>query len=410
MKKILLFTSHDLNARDYGSVLRVRNIAQLLSRHGEVRVILGSRYPEVLQKASPSQAGFDLLDKIQFWPGWYTFPGRIRATLKPRFLEMENYRATAGESARLQSMMAEHDLVWVHGLETANAFGIWQWPTTVLDIDDIPSSVYRLRVSQSKSFPDKCYNWLQMLLWRRNEKFLRQRFDAICVCSEPDRLKLGEQNVCVLPNGFESPQKPLARHPVNPPQIGFVGTFIYWANCQGVQWFIDKVWPRILQRLPHAKLRLAGERGENMFKGRNIEPLGWVRNMEEEMANWSLTIVPVLAGGGTRIKILDAFSRKCPVVSTSIGCYGYDLQNQRELLVADKPEDFADACLRILENPMEGIDLAQNAWTRFSNTWTWESQAGRVSEIIAKVCGTQGQSGEPEAIHAWKFIPKTIST
>ena len=54
MKKILLFTSHDLNARDYGSVLRVRNIARLLSRHGDVRVILGSRYWEVLQNAKPS--------------------------------------------------------------------------------------------------------------------------------------------------------------------------------------------------------------------------------------------------------------------------------------------------------------------------------------------------------------------
>src|SRR6202012_706155 len=137
MKKILLFTSHDLNARDYGSVLRVRNIAQLLSRYGDVRVVLGSRYPEVLQKASPSQAGFDLIEKIRFWPDWYTLPGRIRATLNPRFLEMENYRATASDGERLQGIMAEHDLVWVHGLETANAFGIWQWPMSVLDIDDI---------------------------------------------------------------------------------------------------------------------------------------------------------------------------------------------------------------------------------------------------------------------------------
>src|SRR5215469_14397504 len=155
MKKILLFTSHDLNARDYGSVLRVRNIAQILSRYGEVRVILGSRYPEVLKKAAPSQAGFDLIEKIRFWPDWYTFPARIRAIVKPRFLEMENYRATSADSNRLLAILAEHDLVWVHGLETANGFAIWQWPMSVLDIDDIPSDVYRLRLSHSNSFTDK---------------------------------------------------------------------------------------------------------------------------------------------------------------------------------------------------------------------------------------------------------------
>src|SRR5215469_3399332 len=128
------------------------------------------------------------------------------------------------------------------------------------------------------------------------------------------------------------------------------------------------------------------------------------------MSNWSLTIVPVLAGGGTRIKILDAFSRKCPVVSTSVGCYGYDVQDRRELLVADNPEDFAAACLRILNNPLEGIGLAENAWTKFSTTWTWESHVGRIAEIIAKVCGTQARPGNTDAVPTWKLVPKTIST
>ena len=391
MRKILLFTSHDLNARDYGSVLRVRNIARLLSRHGEVRVILGSRYKEVLQNAKTSQAGFELSDKILFWADWYSLAGRIRGTFKPDFLDMENYQAMPCDRERLQVFMAEHDLVWVHGLETANAFGIWRWPMSVIDVDDIPSSVYRLRLSQPDSFFRKWINFKQMLLWRRNEKRLRHRFDAICVCSEPDRAKLGRERVFVLPNAIESPQRFPARHPVAPSQIGFVGTFVYSANCDGVQWFIQKVWPRILESVPSARLRLAGERGETMFRGPNIDALGWVRNIEDEMANWSLAIVPVLVGGGTRIKIPEAFSRKCPVVSTSLGCYGYDVQNGRELLIADKPDDFAASCLRILDNSSEGERLAENAWAAFSKCWTWDSHAGTIADIIATVCGAQVQ-------------------
>lgn len=409
MKKILLFTSHDLNAREYGSVLRVRSIAQLLSRHGEVRVVLGSRYQDVLEKAAPSQAGYELIQKIRFWPDWYSLPGRIRASLKSDFLDVENYRATPEDSERLQDMLAEYDLVWVHGLETANAFAIWRWPRSVLDVDDIPSSVYRLRASQSHSFFDKWYNWQQMLLWRRSEKRLRRRFDAICVCSEQDREKLGRDKIHVLANGFEAPATVPARHPAMPPQIGFVGTFVYWANCEGVQWFIRNAWPWIQKQCPQATLRLAGERGENLFTGPNIQPLGWVGNMEAEMANWSLAIVPVLAGGGTRIKILEAFSRRCPVVSTSVGCYGYDLQNQRELLIADDPREFAAHCLRILSNPAEGPRLAENAWIQFSKAWTWDSQAARVAEIVGTVCETSAL-GETGSLSTWKLVPKTMST
>ncbi|HEV2456073.1 MAG TPA: glycosyltransferase family 4 protein [Verrucomicrobiae bacterium] len=408
MKKILLFSSHDLNARDYGSVLRVRNIAQLLSSYGEVDVVLGSRFDEVLQNASPLQGGFKLIKNIKFWR-WYSLPARVFASLKSNFLEMENYRTTYEESEKLQRAMARYDLVWVHGLETANAFGVWRWQKSVLDIDDIPSEVYRLRLSQAKSVAQKLFNWQQMILWRRNERRLGKRFDAICVCSEQDRERLGRERVFVLPNGFEMPATLHSRKPASPPQIGFVGTFVYWANCQGVQWFIEKVWPLILERSPGARLRLAGERGEKMFNGPNIEALGWVPNMEDEMAHWSIAIVPVLAGGGTRIKILEAFSRKCPVVSTSVGCYGYDLQNERELLVADTPEHFAASCLRILNNPDQGLELAENAWARFSTTWTWTSQSGRIADIIAAVCRTETQPDEPHSVLNQSFITGAIS-
>lgn len=408
MKNIVLLTSHDLNARDYGSVLRVRNVAKMLSRHGEVRVILGSRHWDVLRNASPCQAGFEMIQKIPFWE-WYSLPARIWASLKPNFADMENYRATPADSEKVKTAIEGHDLVWVHGLETANAFGIWRWPRSVLDVDDIPSGVYRLRLSQSNSLRQKCFNWLRMVLWQRSEKRLGGRFNAICVCSAPDREKLRRKGAFVLPNGFELPGTEPARNPTNPPRVGFVGTFVYWANCEGARWFIDNVWPLVRIHYPQAILRLAGERGDQLFKGPNIETLGWVRDMEAEMASWSLMIVPVLAGGGTRIKILEAFSRKCPVVSTSIGCYGYDLEHERELLVADQPKDFAAACLRLLKSPVDGSRMADSAWQRFSTEWTWTAQAGRVAEIIAEASETEKPRKAPGA-ESWNFVTRTLST
>ena len=409
MKKILCLTSHDLNAQDYGAVLRARHVFQMLSRFGEVRIVLASRFGEVIEKAKSRQAGFELLGKVHLRQTHYTIADRIRRRFHPPFMDIEGYQADASDRKRLQDLMAEHDLTWIHGLETANCFNIWRWPGTVLDIDDIPSRVYRLRMSQAATVADEFRAYRRMVLWRRNEKSLNERFAAVCVCSRQDRERLsGGKKIYVLPNGFDAPQKSLVRTPADPPQIGFVGTFVYWANCEGVSWFIKNVWPRILAKFPQARLRLAGEGGQNLFNGPNVDSLGWVGDMEKEMSNWSLAIVPVLAGGGTRIKILEAFSRRCPVVSTSLGAYGHDIEDGRELLIGDSARSFAKKCLRILKNASEGERLAENGWNKFSQDGKWESCAGRVAAIAESIWGNSGRVEQHDSTFGVKAILKTM--
>jgi hypothetical protein len=323
--KILCLTSHDLNAPDYGAVLRVRNVFRLLSRIGEVRVVLAGRYENAIKNALSPQAGFELLDKIYFPPTQKRpLADRLRHELDSRFLNLEWRQAAARDRERLQNLIAGHDLVWIHDLAIANGFGIWRWPKTILDMDDVPSSFHRSHFGSARGPREKFWACREMLLWRRHEKHLAARFDAICVCSGPDRRKLGgSKNVFVLPNGFVAPEKEPERNPVMPPQIGFVGTFKYRPNEQAVKWFVKKIWPLILKKFPQARLRLIGEGGEKFSGGQNVDAPGWIADMKNEMANWSLAIVPILAGAGTRIKILEAFSRKCPVVSTHLGAYGH---------------------------------------------------------------------------------------
>lgn len=389
MKEILCLTSHDLNAPAYGSVLRAQRIFQMLSRFGRVRVVLAGHHKKIIENAKSPQAGFELLDKVYFPPTRYPVAERMRNKLNPRFLDIRGRQALPNDRQRLQALIEQHHLIWVHGLEIANGFGLWHWPRSVLDVDDIPSSVHRLGLSQAATLSGKYWECRQMILWQRHEKFLAERFDTICVCSRQDREKLSDnKKFFVLPNGFDVPQKAPPRHPVDPPQIGFVGTFKYPPNRDGIRWFIENVWPRVLEKFPLARLRLAGDGGEDFFSGPNVDVLGWVADMENEMANWSLALVPILVGGGTRIKILEAFSRKCPVVSTLLGAYGHDVENGCDLFISDSPEDFAGNCLRILADPAEGERLAESAWNKFLQNWTWDSQIERVAEIACRILGT----------------------
>jgi glycosyltransferase involved in cell wall biosynthesis len=109
-----------------------------------------------------------------------------------------------------------------------------------------------------------------------------------------------------------------------------------------------------------------------------VDGLGWVEKPEDEVASWALTIVPIRCGAGTRVKIADAFSRKCPVVATRFGALGYDVQHERELLLADDPAEFARACVNLIWDAAAAEQMAERAYQRFLENWSWEAITPRV--------------------------------
>jgi glycosyltransferase involved in cell wall biosynthesis len=273
-------------------------------------------------------------------------------------------------------------------LRQADGCNIFRWANSVLDIDDIPSSISQGNFTQARPISEMFFHARQILNWRRREKILLERFTSICVCSEPDRLKLGgAPEIFVVPNGFSISTKNIARELFSPPRIGFVGTLGYEPNRSGLNWFLQRVWPLILRAAPQTRLRVAGEAPDFLKNARfqNVDRLGWLPDVETEMSTWSHTIVPLFIGGGTRIKIAEAFSRKCPVVSTTVGAYGYNVRDGQQILLADRPKEFASKCLWILENPNESKIIAENARQKFLANWTWDVIGDQVVKVAESV-------------------------
>ena len=139
-------------------------------------------------------------------------------------------------------------------------------------------------------------------------------------------------------------------------------------------WFRDCIWPQIRKQNPNLKLRLIGSPPPPQYAvlADGFEYLGYVQDTAAEIATWSAMIVPITYGGGTRIKIIEAFSKLCPVVSTSAGAYGIDGLHNQHFLLADEPELFAEACCQLSDQPQAGRRLAENAWTLFNEKYTWD--------------------------------------
>jgi glycosyltransferase involved in cell wall biosynthesis len=126
-----------------------------------------------------------------------------------------------------------------------------------------------------------------------------------------------------------------------------------------------------------------------------MEMLGFVENTALEMARWCGMIVPLHFGGGTRLKILDAFSKKCPVISTRVGAHGLKVSHQKNILLADEPEDFADQCIRLLQNPSAGQAIAEEAWKLFLAEYTWDRIGEKIEIVLNDIISGKNQTSVP---------------
>jgi glycosyltransferase involved in cell wall biosynthesis len=149
-----------------------------------------------------------------------------------------------------------------------------------------------------------------------------------------------------------------------PLSLFHIGSMEWQANEQGVMWFLHKVWPLLLSKLPQAKFHLAGK-GLNpqdpRFFQTGVVNHGEVPNAEDFMHQHGVMIVPILSGSGIRIKSLEAMALGVPIVSTSVGAQGLSVASGAEMYIADQPQAFADAIVELLTQPAMAQILTQNA-------------------------------------------------
>jgi polysaccharide biosynthesis protein PslH len=189
--------------------------------------------------------------------------------------------------------------------------------------------------------------------WARVQRQAAAAADAVIVCSERDRDLLGGPRVAVVPNSYDpaTPAPPTAssREPV----FTMVGLLTYPPNADAARFFVEQIWPVVRKSLPQARFQLVGRHDgalSQLGDVPGVELTGEVQSLDDVFAQTTAVVVPLRAGGGTRIKILEAFARGLPVVASSIGAEGLEVEDETSILIADAPDDFARACIRLAED------------------------------------------------------------
>ena len=381
--RILYITCRWPHPSSHGGQLRAYHLAHALRSVGEVTVAIVGAEPGERREEIANSDRFPLLGE------WGVKPTAIRgaralvqALRDPDFINIHGLVLDQIAGAELaRAAQEDFDLVWFFQLRTANYFRQASWAHSVVDIDDLPSA----RTRSSGALETGLGLRLRAAAWhqaaRLHERRLVNRFTVRAVCSEADRLLLGgDSNISVIPNGFVRPEEEPLRTPTDNPCIGFIGLMDYAPNRDGICWFLEYCWPRLRNAVPGLRFRLAGKGAADAVPNppEGVEVLGWVDDAAAEIATWSVMVIPIRSGAGTRIKIADTFSRKCPAVSTPLGAHGYDVKDGCQLRLAETAESFSNACLDLLNHPEEATAMANRAWHEFLEKWTWEATAPKV--------------------------------
>jgi glycosyltransferase involved in cell wall biosynthesis len=142
------------------------------------------------------------------------------------------------------------------------------------------------------------------------------------------------------------------------------GSMDWLPNQQAVEWFLERCWPLVLDKTPSCKFIIAGRNIPDSFKqmaSKHIHVLENVPTSNEIYSRYNVMVVPLQSGSGLRIKIVEGLSFGKAIVSTPIGCEGIDVQNNRDLLIAETPEKFADAVIELVENNERRNSIELNA-------------------------------------------------
>lgn len=225
---------------------------------------------------------------------------------------------------------------------------------------------------------------------KKYEAAVLDEFDLVAAISPVDRDKFrdmsgaDEKIICVTA-GVDTDALQPSETPPNEGEVVFVGSLDWQPNVDGALWFINKVWPSVIEKMPSAHFSLVGKKPPEYLRkksGSTITITGRVESVEEYVTSAACSVVPLWIGSGMRLKILEAFALGRPVVSTSLGAEGIDFTDGENIMIRDEPGNFAQAVVDVLENPDLQEKLGKNARALVEGKYSWDIVAAGFIEMI----------------------------
>jgi glycosyltransferase involved in cell wall biosynthesis len=394
---ILAVTSQLPWPLDSGGHLRTFHLLRALARSFRVRLVVPlysgqEEGLEVLARNGISVRGVPMPRRRL----WHELVRACTAALRGRPYVLYSRHDQPAVRAALEAELTDNrpDVLYLDHLDSTVFWTEQQATPAVVDMHNVYSLLVQ-RAAEERWGPGRLYLKREARLLDRMERRVR-RAAAVLAVSEQETAHfagLGAQTVHTVPNGVDC--KTYASLPIGrcggAPILLYVGAMSWAPNASAAAFLAQQVLPRVRDRFPQARLRIVGRdpSSEVQALGRlpAVEVTGTVPSMLPHLGEAALLAVPLESGGGTRLKILEAFAAGLPVISTAIGCEGLKANPGEHLLVMPR-ERFAEGILSLLSNEGIGRQLAQQARVLVREHYDWGA-------VGAQVCRAVALAGQP---------------
>jgi polysaccharide biosynthesis protein PslH len=233
---------------------------------------------------------------------------------------------------------------------------------------NIEHLIWQRMIENERSPVKKKYLSLQNKRLKKFEYQTLQSVDAVVPITSVDEVYFRAWGInkaySSSPTGLVFDNYPIDNSKELPLSVFHFGSMDWMPNEEAVLWFTENVWEKVLQKIPQAKFYIVG-RGMSQKVSSLIKPnvivVGKTETAEKVYHNYSVMIVPLLSGSGMRIKVIEGMAYAKPIVSTSIGTEGIAVSSGKNCLLADSPDDFANAVIEILSSKEKKESLAKEA-------------------------------------------------
>ena len=242
-------------------------------------------------------------------------------------------------------------------------------------------------------------NIIKKIIYRREYKLMKKfeekyyhnnKINAYSFISEEDKRYFEEEyknkNTILVPPGVDEINiNNKKKYGYN---IVFTGKMDYEPNVQAMKWFSEEIFPSINNEIPEAKLYIVGKNPTEYIQSlssENIVVTGPVESIEQYLKLANIVVIPLLSGGGVKIKLMEALQYGNIVVSTSKGTEGTQFRDKKEVLISDNPNEFSKYCVEALKNPIKYSNMINNAMKCIEENYLWSTIGRKYEEFLIKI-------------------------
>jgi len=394
---------------DNGARMRLFHLLRQLGRQHEIALLSFVQTDVLIRDGPVSQGELDAVNSfcrvLGTVPHRHFQPSRPRALLRlfsplPRSV-LETYSPEMEALVRKALHQQPFDLIIASEIGPGISTPIYVLKVNTIPcvIEDLELSMIRNKILAEDGWAGRMRHRLTWWKQRRYASHLLRQVEGCTVASYEERALLQSiaprfESFAVVPNGVDLEAYEGDWGPPEPDALIFPGALTYQANFDAMAFFIGSIFPRIRAQRPGATLHITGRTDgvplHRLPAGDGVVFTGYLKDVRPAVAQACVCVVPLLTGGGTRLKILEAMALGTPVVSTSRGAEGLEVTPGEEILVADEPAKFAEAVLHLLGDEALRTRLATNGRRLVRGRYGWDQIGRGFDQFLHQVVSRTG--------------------